>query len=481
MERARRQQSNQDYWEQAQNLRPLDIAARAEMLASEEKTQEAYAEFERSLKAVAKRYGNPSPQMELARRRFITFCWAQKDYVRIHELALANLRCKQARVGSLDPSFQSRLGDLAGACYFLGRHHEAENYARQMLAIAIMQPNPWKHLGDQAANYVATFAAARGDHEQAIDLLNQALAWAAKDPFAGLFDIERYADKLAKSYEALGKFKESSDVLTKYQPRKETFPDRNLVTVFRFFWRLFNLGFKFRKPQDAILDANIAYITAALPKIGLRSDTREIYFLMDMLKARLLKFRGKKPEAKEAFAKIYDTYLNEFPVADGMLSWTLSDLAELWNGPDHPNEEAKCLRLAIACLEDAGLAKGPDYARLHNRLGLWHSGMQSYQASIECYRKALAALEPGEEPRLQANLYWNIGLGEAALIGFARLEALQKAWKATPAGQSADKGLEPFLRLQETFKEVHWRFVIALGPNHPDTLKALDFIQKSLS
>jgi hypothetical protein len=90
-------------------------------------------------------------------------------------------------------------------------------------------------------------------------------------------------------------------------------------------------------------------------------------------------------------------------------------------------------------------------------------------------------LEPGEEVRLQANLYWNIGLGEAALIGFARLEALQKAWKATPAGQSADKGLEPFLRLQETFKEVHWRFVIALGPNHPDTLKALDFIQKSLS
>jgi hypothetical protein len=115
MERARRQQSNQDYWEQAQNLRPLDIAARAEMLAAEDKTQEAYAEFERSLKEVAKRYGNPSPQMELARRRFIAFCWSQKDHARIHELALANLRCKQARVGSLDPSFQSRLGDLAGA------------------------------------------------------------------------------------------------------------------------------------------------------------------------------------------------------------------------------------------------------------------------------------------------------------------------------------------------------------------------------
>ena len=77
MERAHRQQSNLDYWEQAQNLRPLDIAARAEMLADEDKTQEAYAEFERSLKEVAKRYGNPSPQLELTRRRFITFCWSQ--------------------------------------------------------------------------------------------------------------------------------------------------------------------------------------------------------------------------------------------------------------------------------------------------------------------------------------------------------------------------------------------------------------------
>ena len=481
MDRSGRQRRNHDYWEQAQSLAPLDHASRAEVLAAAAKPAEAYAEFELSMQDVAARYGNPSPQLELTRRRYIDFCWTQRDYGRIVALAAANLRCKEARLGNLHPSLIARLNDLTGACFHLGRHHEGENYARQMLAIAIMQPNPWKHMGDQAANYVATFAAARGDHEQAIDLLNQALAWAAKDPFAGLFDIERYADKLAKSYEALGKFKESSDVLTKYQPRKETFPDRNLVTVFRFFWRLFNLGFKFRKPQDAILDSNIAYITAALPKIGLRSDTREIYFLMDMMKARLLKFRGKKPEAKEVFAKIYDTYLNEYPVADGMLSWTLSDLAELWHGPDHPNEEAKCLRLAISCLDDAGLAKGPDYARLHNRLGLWHSGMQSYQASIECYRKALAALEPGEEPRLQANLYWNIGLGEAALIGFARLEALQKAWKATPAGQSADKGLEPFLRLQETFKEVHWRFVIALGPNHPDTLKALDFIQKSLS
>jgi len=107
--------------------------------------------------------------------------------------------------------------------------------------------------------------------------------------------------------------------------------------------------------------------------------------------------------------------------------------------------------------------------------------MRSYQASIECYRKALAALEPGEEPRLQANLYWNIGLGEAASIGFARLGELQKAWKATPAGQPHHNEIEPFLRLQETFKEVHRRFVIALGPKHPDTLQALDFIQKSLS
>jgi tetratricopeptide (TPR) repeat protein len=202
---------------------------------------------------------------------------------------------------------------------------------------------------------------------------------------------------------------------------------------------------------------------------------------MDMMKARLLKFRGKKPEAKEAFAKIYDTYLNEFPVADGMLSWTLSDLAELWHGPEHSEEEAKCLRLAISCLEDSGLAKGPDYARLLNRLGLWHSGLQAYQASIDCYRKALAALEPGEELRLQANLYWNIGLGEAASIGFARLEELQKLWKATPSGRPPDKAIEPFLRLQEIFKDVHRRYNLALGPRHPDTLKALDFIQKSLS
>ena len=137
--------------------------------------------------------------------------------------------------------------------------------------------------------------------------------------------------------------------------------------------------------------------------------------------------------------------------------------------------------LAISCLEDAGLAKGPDYARLHNRLGLWHSDQQGYQASIDCYRKALAALEPGEELRLQANLYWNIGLGEAALIRFARLDELQKAWKATPAGQAPDKELEPFLRLQEIFQEVHRRHNLALGPKHPDTLKVLDFIQKSLS
>jgi hypothetical protein len=106
MERARRQQSNHDYWEQAQRLQPLDVAARAEMLASEDKTQEAYAEFERSLKVVAERYGNPSPQLELTRRRFITFCWSQQDYARIYELALANLRCKEARLGNLHPSLQ---------------------------------------------------------------------------------------------------------------------------------------------------------------------------------------------------------------------------------------------------------------------------------------------------------------------------------------------------------------------------------------
>ena len=75
----------------------------------------------------------------------------------------------------------------------------------------------------------------------------------------------------------------------------------------------------------------------------------------------------------------------------------------------------------------------------------------------------------------------NIGLGEAALIRFARLDELQKAWKATPAGQAPDKELEPFLRLQEIFQEVHRRHNLALGPKHPDTLKVLDFIQKSLS
>ena len=87
----------------------------------------------------------------------------------------------------------------------------------------------------------------------------------------------------------------------------------------------------------------------------------------------------------------------------------------------------------------------------------------------------------GEELRLQANLYWNIGLGEAALIGFARIEELQKAWKATPSGQPFNKEIEPFLRLQEIFKEIHWRYVLALGPKHPDTLAAADFINKSLS
>ena len=481
MERARRQQSNHDYWEQAQNLRPLDIAARAEMLAAENKAEEAYAEFERSLKEVAARYGNPSPQLELTRRRFIAFCWGRQDHTRIYDLAMANLRCKEARTGVLHPSHQSRLGDLTGACYFLGRHHEAEAFARRMLAVAIMQPQPWKHLGDQALNYVATFAAARGDHLQAIDLLKQALAWSAKQPFSGLADVERYADKLARSYEALGRFRDASDVLTKYQPRRETFPQRNMATVFRCFWRLFNLGLKFRKPEEPVLDGNITYMTAALPKVGLRSDTREIFFLMEMMKARLLKFRGKKEEAKQAFVKIYDVYSSDYQLPDGMLSWTLSDLAELWHEPEHSYEEAQYLRLAIACLEDAGMAKGPDYARLLNRLGLWHSGMGDYQEYIDCCRKALAALEPGEELRLQANLHWNIGLGEAAKIRFDRLAELQKAWKATPAGQPFNKEIEPFLSLQEIFQEVYRRHNLALGPKHADTLKVLDFIQKSLS
>ena len=481
MERAIRQQSNHDYWEQAQHLRPLDIAARAEMLAAEDKTEEAYAEFARSLKEVAARYGNPSPQLELTRRRFITFCWSRQDYVRIYDLAMANLRCKEARTGGLHPSHQPRLGDLTGACYFLGRHHEAEAFARRMLAVAIMQPQPWKHLGDQALNYVATFAAARGDHLQAIDLLKQALEWTAKQPFTGLVDIERYADKLARSYEALGRYRDASEILTKYQPRRETFAQRNMGTVFRYFWRLFDLGLKFRKPEESVLDANITYMTAALPKVGLRSDTREIFFLMEMMKARLLKFRGKKEEAKQAFAKIYEVYSGDFPLPDGMLSWTLSELAELWHEPEHSNEEAQFLRLAIASLEDAGLAKGPQYARLLNRLGLWHSGIGDYQEYIDCCRKALASLDEGEELRLQANLYWNIGLGEAAKIRFDRLGELQKAWKATPPGQPYHKEIEPFLRLQEMFKEVHRRFNLALGPKHPDTLKALDFIQKSLS
>ena len=107
--------------------------------------------------------------------------------------------------------------------------------------------------------------------------------------------------------------------------------------------------------------------------------------------------------------------------------------------------------------------------------------MKDYQSGQDAYRRALASLEEGSDLRLQANLHWNIGLGEAALIGFARLAELQKAWKATPAGQPVNKEIEPFVRLQGVFKEVHWRFVLALGPKHPDTLAALDFINKSLS
>lgn len=483
MERAHRQQSNHDYWEQAQNLRPLDIAARAEMLAAQDKTDEAYAEFERSLKEVAARYGNPSPQLELTRRRFITFCWSQQDYTRIYDLAMANLRCKEARYGVLHPSLQPRLGDLAGACYFQGRHHEAENFARQMLAIAIMQPQPWKHLGDQALNYIATFAAARGDHLQAIDQLKQALAWSAKQPFSSLFDVERYADKLTKSYEALGMYKEANDVMIKYQPRKEKFAERGLVPVFHYFWRLFNIGLKYRKSNDTIFFETfiISSMTSALPKVGLRSETREIYFLHKMMKARILVFRGNIQEAKVAFAEICEVFQKDLPLPDGMLSWAYSDLAELWKCPDRQPDEKKYLGLAIECLDSAGLARGPEYARLLNRLGRWHMDMKDYQSGQDAYRRALASLDDGSDLRLQANLHWNIGLGEAALIGFARLAELQKAWKATPAEQPVNKEIEPFVRLQGVFKEVHWRFVLALGPKHPDTLAALDFINKSLS
>ncbi len=481
MERTSRQQRNHDYGEQAQNLTPMDIAARAEMLAAQDKSREAYAEFERSLTEVAARYGNPSPQLELTRRRFIAFCWTQKDYERIHALALANLRCKEARGAQLDPSVQPRLGDLAGACYFLGRHHEAENYARQMLAIALMQPNPWKHYGDHALNYVATFAAARGDHRQAIDFLKQALAWAAKDPFSGLTDIERYADKLAASYEATGRHKDASDVLTKYQPRKETFPQRNLVTVFRFFWRLFNLGFKFRKPEDQVMDANIAYMAQALPKVGLRGDNREIYFLHEMMKARLLKFRGKKDEAKEAYAKIYDVFLNQYPVPDGMLSWTLSDLAELWKTTERCIEEERFLRLAIGCLDETGLTTGPDYALLLQRLGQWQAAMRMYQEAIDTYRRALAALDQATELRLQARLHFDIGVCEAAIIRFARLEELQKLWRATPAGRTPSREVEPFLRMQALFQDIYRRYVHAFGPRHASTLQVKEFIDKSLS
>lgn len=481
MDRSGRQQSNHDYWEQAQKLRPLDVAARAEMLAAEDKTSQAYAEFERSLKEVAARYGNPSPQLELTRRRFITFCWSQRDYFRIHQLAMANLRCKEARYGNLHPSLQARLGDLAGACYFMGRHHEAENFARQMLAIAIMQPNPWKHRGDHALNYVATFAAARGDHQQAIDYLRLALVWADRDPFSHLSDRERYADKLATSLEALGRPKEASDVLTKYQPRKETFAERDLVEVFRFFWRIFNLGLKFRRPDETTLDANVTYITAALPKVGLRSDNSEIYYLHQMIKMRLLKFRGKKAEAKEACLKVYDTFLNGYPLRDGKLSWVLSDLAELCHGPEVNPDEERYLGLAIDCLEEAGRAAGPEYARLLNRLGLWHSDSRAYQRSIDCYRQALASLAEGEEIRLQANLYWNIALGEAALIRFDRVEQLRDLWRARTPGTPLAPELEPFVRLQALFQDVHRRYVLALGPKHPDTLQAADYIEKSLS
>jgi hypothetical protein len=56
MERAHRQQSNHEYWEQAQNLRPLWTSPLVRRCWPPKiRLQEAYAEFERSLKEVAKR------------------------------------------------------------------------------------------------------------------------------------------------------------------------------------------------------------------------------------------------------------------------------------------------------------------------------------------------------------------------------------------------------------------------------------------
>jgi hypothetical protein len=122
--------------------------------------------------------------------------------------------------------------------------------------------------------------------------------------------------------------------------------------------------------------------------------------------------------------------------------------------------------LAIACLEDAGLAKGPDYARLHNRLGLWHSGM-GYQDPSIVTGKHLAALEEGEELRLQANLYWNIGLGEAAKIRLRPIGRTPEGLEGHSSRAGPLQRVEPFLRLQEIFKEVHRRYNPRPGPQAP--------------
>lgn len=482
MERTPRQQSNHDYWEQARKLDPLDVAARAEMLAGQAKTAEAYAEFERSLKEVAGRYGNPSPQLEITRRRFIAFCWSQRDYTRIYDLSLSNLRCKEARYGNLHSSLQFRLGDLSGACFYLGRIAEAENFARQMLAIALMQRKPWKDRGDHALNYIATFLALRGDHAGAVDYLRQALAWGEKVPGAGR-DVEAYACKLADAYAALGRYKEASAVLKKYQPSKSTFASRDPVPVVRYFWQWFNLDLRFRKPRDRTLNAIIAACVPAMPTVGLRGDNREIFFRFEMMKARLLKFRDKKPEAKQAYAKIVEVFQGGPPLSGGKLSWAYADLAELWQGPPLSGwEEAERtnLRLALACLEAAGIVQGAFYAQLLSRLGCWHYATDA-ETYLDCHRKAAAALKEGEDARLLANMHWHIGMGEVACFGYAWLGVVREEWRSLPKGRAPNKEIEIFIGWQGLFRQIHRRHLVSLGPRHPETLQVLDFIKKFLS
>lgn len=480
MERTPRQQSNHDYWEQAQRLDPLDISARAEMLAGQQKTAEAYAEFERSLTEVAERYGNPSPQLELTRRRFIAFCWSQRDYERIYALSLSNLRCKEARYGNLHPSLQLRLGDLSGACYYLGRHAEAENFARQMLAIALMQRYPWKDRGDHALNYVATGLALRGDHAGAIDYLRQALVWAEKAAGAR-DDIRAYAVKLADAYAALGRFKEASAVLKKHEPSKDAFALRNPVRVLHYYWRWFNLDMRFRKPRDRTFNALIAACVPVMPTVGLRADNRELFFFFEMMKARLLKFRDKKQEAKQAYARILEVLEDGPPLSGGKLSWAYADLAELWHGPPYRSEEERAyLRRALDCLEAAGITQGPFYARLLSRFGRWHEVLER-ETYLACHRKAVAALKEGEDAVLLANLHWHIGMGEVSRFGYGWLRNVQLEWKSLPPGRPPKLEIEIFVRWQGLFRQIHRRHLVSLGPRHPDTLRILDFINTYLS